>query len=370
MFLPRFHVPGPSSDGGISSGVVEEQVELIAGRRENIRLHSFTLTKTSFVFVLINLIVIELVLGAVVPGMVESTSIRSLKRDPAGLLAIVTTIRAVPGPSVAFVGDSQIYGSAVKDETLTIPGYFSALVGKDISVYNLGMKGYGPGECAYVADLLAGSGVDLVVYNFSLGWLTREEPVVVPDVDHLLQRDTVSWQAQRMSPLSRAKLFVRQRWKLLAHRNMIREQLFSMVGLGDPFAGPEDPELYLPWYDSHFDPGMIPVFGRFEVVTSNLEMLEAAVRRMTDSGITVFVFASPQNRALYEQFAGWDEEGTNAILSMVSSRVIAAGGLFADYTALVSPDLFSDSIHLLSEGHRRVAEALVHDIGHLIKRGY
>ncbi|MEW6244256.1 MAG: hypothetical protein AB1497_08350 [Bacillota bacterium] len=328
------------------------------------------LTRTTVVFVVVNLFVIELALGVTVPGMCTGSSVRSLKRDPAGLSAIVERIRVTSGPSVAFIGDSQMYGSAVKDEALTIPGYFSALVGEDISVYNLGMKGYGPGECAYVADLLAGSGVDLVIYNLSLGWLTREEPVVVPDIDHLLQTGTASWQAARtMSPLSKAKLFIRQRWKLLAHRNMIREQLFGMVGLRDPFSGPEDPELYLPWYDSHFDPGMIPVFGRFKVVPSNLEMLETAVRRMTDAGITVFVFTSPQNRALYEQFAGWDEDGTNSIISLVSLRVMAAGGLFADYTALVSPDLFSDSIHLLAEGHRQVAEALFYDIGHLIKKG-
>ncbi|MEW6524099.1 MAG: hypothetical protein AB1445_11150 [Bacillota bacterium] len=325
--------------------------------------------------VLANLVVIDVALRFFLPGLVHEAHIRALKQDPGGLLVSAAQVARAPGPKVVFLGDSQMYGSAVSDESLTIPGFYSRALGPGVQVYNLGMRGYGPREVLYLADVLAGSGVDLVIYNLSLGWFDPHGSAPVPDVDHLLplwgRPGSVVWdRVQRLPVLERAKLAVRQNWMLLAHRHLLRQLLLSSVGLADPFKSGGF-ELLLPWYQRQFDARVMPVFGRPVLESENpvLRELEMAVERLTRSGTSVFVYVSPQNRAMYQHYTGWDQDAVERSLLVVANSVAAAGGVFADYLELVEAEWFSDTIHLLAEGHRQVAARLLADTGHLLPQG-
>lgn len=318
------------------------------------------------------LLAVDVAVAALARAVAQGPDVRQLKRDPAGLLVMVESIRDNPGYTVAFIGDSQMYGPAVRDESQTVAGHFRGLVDTAtaaVCVYNLGMKGYGPGEVLYVADALADSGVDLVVYNLSLGWFDREQPVTVPAMDHLLPlggrpASALAPQVAALSAGRKLQLFTRQRWQLLAHRHLVRETLLGLAGISDPFLAREDPDLFRRWDQSHFPPGVFPVFGSFRITPDNpnLQVFATAVRRLTASGVRVFVYISPQNRALYEQLAEWDEPGHRANVELVQAVATAAGALFADYSQLLTAEHFSDSIHLFSAGHRELALRLRADI--------
>ncbi|PKM83136.1 MAG: hypothetical protein CVU89_03140 [Firmicutes bacterium HGW-Firmicutes-14] len=326
-------------------------------------------------------------------------SMRLVNQEFETLYALKEEIRKTEGFKVVFAGDSQTYGSAVKNGSETIPGHLERelrerMPGQKVKVFNFSFKGYGMSENFFIINSVLQDDVDLVIYNFSTGWLSREKTLEYDNVVQLSDsypghEDTfeklgINYSVSLREKLRyRAKLAVMRIWSLYLHRADIAKMIFGkpvrekITDLQMAVTNPEEAEikkaeeqrLYKQWYEKDWEKLLGDVdykIGKLNVNPYNPQMIfyRMILDELNKHEVPALIYNSPQNTAMLEKYYDFDEilfnNGLDAIHEVTEQQGEYVTHL--NFTRLVPDRHFSDTIHLNSDGNRLVAHELADNI--------
>ncbi|MCL4439411.1 MAG: hypothetical protein M1609_02110, partial [Firmicutes bacterium] len=322
--------------------------------------------------------------------------VRLVNEELATLQTMRNQIKTAKGFKILFLGDSAVYGSAVKDSSQTIAAYLEQELnrrwpGRQVKVFNFSFKGFGMSENYFLLNAAVDTDPDLVIYNVSTGWFNREKAFEHPNVALLTDRFFGSSQISKTGILphrstrdkiaDKLKQAVGRVWSFYQNRSAIttlilgkpvRAKLIEwQLALTNPAElqkqREEEAELYRPWYEKDwsvklgeagYKVGWVNLnSGNPQVIFYNqiLDLLAA-------KKFNAFFYTSPQNLTLLNRYDMLDRKAWKVSFAKLSSMTSRQGLHLADYTNIVGNRYFSDSIHLNALGNRQVAQHLALDI--------
>lgn len=357
----------------------------------------FRITSRSAIVTIVILLVLDLVVRSHWSALFRQPGkVRLVNSELESLQRMKHEIKKAKGYKIVFLGDSQTYGSAVKDSSKTIPAYLEqnlmkSFPDKQIKVFNYAFKGYGISENYFIINSLTDADVDLFIYNISTSWFNRnkvlEHPNVVllsdyyPDANKLAGlgiRDKRSYTDKLSNQVS---LLAGQVWSLYQNKSAItvmllgktvREKLTEwQLSLTNPKEAlkkqEEEKQLFLPWYLKDWDKKIGKekyVFGTVNLNNNNPQVFfyKSILNLLGKNKVNALFYNSPQNMKLIGKYYGIDEESwqqsKNDLKLITQNKNVA----YLDYTDLVPDSNFSDTIHLDSKGNELVAKQLAADI--------
>lgn len=326
----------------------------------------------------------------------EPGRVRLVNEELASLETMRSEFHAAKGCKILFLGDSAAYGSAVRDSAQTVPAYLEQELnrlwpGKDVKVFNFSFKGYGMSENYFILNSLADEHPDLVVYNVSVGWFSREKQFEHPNVlrlsdtyfdSRLLAETGVKTERSKRDKLTdKINSTVGKAWFFYQNRSAITTLLLGeslrtktdewLLALENPSQlakkRQEENELYLPWYKKDwsvklgkagYKVGHLNLSSRNPQVIFYNMMLDMLSRKK----VKAVFYTSPQNFTLLERYNMLDKAAWSSGIDNLHTITVSKGVYFADYSSLVNSRYFSDTVHLLAPGNKIVAGQLAHEI--------
>lgn len=351
------------------------------------------ITPRSLAVTVLTLVLIDVILRSYWAGLYQSPGqFRLPNSEVESILRLEEEVRSAKGYKIVFLGDSQAYGSSVKNSSDTTPAYLEQelrkmMPGKEIKVFNFAFKGMGFSENYFVLNTLIDEDVDLIVYNLSASWFNRtnkfDHPNVVDLADHLppnekLAKMGIEYKKGYKDKFSDELGFATGRiWNLYGTRAAISSSLLgksvreNLVELELRETNPaealkkeqEQQRLYQPWFTKDWNKILGKVnykFGRLDLASYNpqvvfYKMILESVNRNKESAV---FYNSPQNIAMLKKFYDMDkkewQKGLTGVKKMTNSRYVT----HLDYTSLVPDKYFTDAIHMDENGNRLVAQQL------------
>ena len=367
------------------------------------RPNSFlSINKRAFIFLLAGLLALHGITSIVISQKFSRPEGQRMPSDDLETIALwVDQVKKCSGYKVVILGDSVIHGQAVANGMETLPAYIAEelrerLPDRDVHVFNLGMPGGAPAEVYFMLDALAGSGVDLFIYNINMAWFARENTLDHPAVTrlkgapHAFDLPGLGIQPEESNRTPAEEWFaqhVLSHWQPYRYRILINYWLWGKPlrekiedakkdsRLLLPFAEeklPETLEMRSPWRQKDWNGKLDPNEGRvgaFYLTGENKQwvfyrmLLDAADRE----SIPLVLFITPRNYELLERYDMIDRPAYSKNLSVILSATGAAGFPVLDYDSSIPFETFSDIVHLLPEGNKILARQIALD---LFAKGY
>jgi len=360
------------------------------------------INKRVFIFLLAGLLALHGITAAVIAQKFSRPGGQRMPSDDLETIALwVDQVKQCSGYKVVILGDSVIHGQAVASGLETLPAYIAEelrqrLPDRDVHVFNLGMPGGAPAEVYFVLDALAGSGVDLFIYNINMAWFARENTLDHPavtrlkGVPHALDLTGLGIQTEELNHTPAEEWFaqhVLNYWQPYRYRILINYWLWGKplrekiedakkdIRLILPFAEeklPETIEMRRRWYEKDWEGKLDPDEGRvgaFYLTGENKQwvfyrmLLDTAGRE----SIPLVLFITPRNYELLERYDMIDRPAYSKNLSIVLDAASSAGFPVLDYGSSIPYENFSDIVHLLPEGNKILANKITLD---LFDQGY
>ncbi len=360
-------------------------------------LEYIRITPRTLVVILILLLLVDGAVRSYQTGLFrEPGRVRLVNEELATLQTLSKEVKSAKGYKILFLGDSAVYGSAVKDSSQTIPAYLEQELnrqwpGRQVKVFNVSFKGFGMSENYFLLNSLADADLDLVVYNVSTGWFSRKKTLEHPNVMRLAeeyfgqaqvnQTGLKTRRSRKEQIADKVNRAVGTVWSLYQNRSSITVRL-----LGKPLRAKltewqlavtnpaelarrqqEEAELFRPWGEKDWS----ATLGRlgYKIGWLNLQPDNPQVifyRLILDllaaKRLPALFYASPQNLPLLKKYHLFDQPRWAYSMQKLRSLTVRQGVYFADYTNLVADRCFSDTVHLNAEGNQLVARQLAKDI--------
>lgn len=351
------------------------------------------ITPRSLFITLLTLVLADLICRSYWTGLYQSpANVRLVNTEVETIRRLEEKVRSVKGYKIVFLGDSQAYGSSVKNGYETVPAYLEQelrrlMPDKDIKIFNFAFKGMGISENYFVLNSLVDEDVDLIIYNLSTSWFNRTPKFDHPNVINLSEKLPVNEKLVKMGIQSnrdnKDKLsdeigFATGRvWSLYGTRaaiassilgKSVRENLLELeLRATNPKEAlkkeQEQQMLYEPWYSKDWDKilGRLNYkFGRIDLAPYNPQVVfyKMILETINRSKVNALFYNSPQNIAMLEKFYDMDKKewqrGLTGIKKMTKSQYVT----HLDYSHLVPEQNFTDAIHMDKNGNRLVAQQL------------
>lgn len=361
-----------------------------------------SINKRVFIFLLAGLLALHGITLILISQKFSRPEGRRMPSDDLETIALwVDQVKKCSGYKVVILGDSVIHGQAVASGLETLPAYLAGelrerLPDRDVHVFNLGMPGGAPAEVYFMLDALAGSGVDLFIYNLNMAWFARGNTLDHPAVTrlkgapHAFDLPGLGIQPQESNRTPAEEWFAQHllsHWQPYRYRILINYWLWGKplrdkiedaqkdLRLLLPFAEeklPETLEMRSPWYEKDWNGKLDPNEGRlgaFYLTGENKQwvfykmLLDTANRE----SMPLVLFITPRNYELLERYDMVDRPAYSKNLSVLLSATGAAGFPVLDYDSSIPFETFSDIVHLLPEGNKILARQIALD---LFEKGY
>jgi len=321
---------------------------------------------------------------------------RLLNQEPATLRALRDEVNSAEGYKILFLGDSAVYGSAVKEPAQTIPAYLeqelnNSLTGRQVKVFNFAFKGYGMSENYFILNSLADAGIDLVVYNVSTGWFNREKVLEHTNVlllgsefyrpDLIAKTGVATSTDQRKKFDNQVDQVLGQIWKLYRTRSAITTLILGkplrgvltdwQLALTDPAVlsrrNKEEAKIFQPWDQKDWSEDMMKMDYKIGTVNLNggnpqVIFYNLILDLLSAKRITGLCYTSPQNFLMLSRYNKLDRKAWDTSLVRLRSITQRPGIVYTDYSNLVPDSYFTDTIHLNGPGNLMVAKQLARDI--------
>lgn len=351
------------------------------------------ITPRSLVITMLVLVSVDIIIRSYWTGLYQTPgSVRLVNTEVELLRRFEEQVRNIKGYKIVFLGDSQAYGSSVKNGHETVPAYLEQelrrlMPDKGVKVFNFAFKGMGVSENYFILNTLIDEDVDLIVYNLSASWFNRTKNFDHPNIINLSENLPANEKLAKMGINSNRDYkdkmsdeigFATGRvWSLYGNRtpiassilgNSVRENLIELelrvTNPGEALKKEQEQQrLYQPWYTKDWNKILGKVnykFGRIELNPYNpqvifYKMILDSVKR---NKVNAVFYNSPQNVAMLEKVYDMDksewQKGLAGIENMTKSRYVR----HLDYTNLVPDKYFTDAIHMDKYGNRLVAQQL------------
>lgn len=351
------------------------------------------ITPRSLAITLLILFLIDLILRSYWVGLYQSPgSMRLVNTEVESLRRLEDELRSAKGYKIVFLGDSQAYGSSVKNSSETVPAYLEQelrklMPGKEVKIFNFAFKGMGFSENYFVLNTLINEDVDLIVYNLSTSWFNRtnnfDHPNVVNLSENLSENEKLTRMGIKSTRSNKDKfsdeigLTIGRVWNLYGNRaaitssimgKSVRENLskFELMATKPEEALKKEQKqqwLYQPWYTKDWNKILGKInykFGRLDLNPYNPQMIfyKMILDSVNRSQVKAVFYDSPQNIPMLEKYYDMDkkewQKGLTGIKNMTKSQYVT----HLDYTSLVPDKFFTDAIHMDKQGNRLVAQRL------------
>lgn len=360
-------------------------------------LNYIRITPRSLAVTVVLLVLLDLIIRFYWIGLYQTPGrVRLVNDEVESLLRIERELQKAKGYKIVFLGDSQAYGSSVKNPSETIPAYLEQelrrqMPDKEIRVFNFAFKGMGISENYFIINTLLDNDVDLFVYNLSTSWFNRtknfDHPNVIKLTDNLPAEKKLAKMGIKDDRVFKDKLsdkiglLVARYWSLYENRSAITTMILGksvrekITDLQTKLTNPEDAQkkeleeqrLYQPWYTKDWKAILGKVNYKFGTINLNPYNPQVIFYKMILESINankkpVVLYNSPQNITMLEKFYDMDEKewekNSAQIKKMTKNRYVT----HFDYTYLVPDKYFTDAIHMDKTGNRIVAKQLADDI--------
>jgi len=362
-------------------------------------LNYFRITTKSSLLTISLLLILDLGLRLYWANLYQQPgSVRLVNSEIESLQTMINEIKKAEGYKIVFLGDSQTYGSAVKDSSNTIPAYLERDLAKlfpdkQIKIFNLAFKGYGISENYFILNSLINDGVDvdLIIYNISTSWFNRNE---ILEHQNVVELSDYHLEAAKLDDLkikydrsfrekfsAQVNLQVGNVWSLYQNRSAItgillgksfREKLTDWeLKLINPKEAlkrqKEEKDLYQPWFSKDWDSKIGKTnytFGTVNTNNSNPQIIfyKMILNLLSDHEMNAIFYNSPQNTKMIDKYYGIDQEAWNKSLKNLKAITKNNYITYLDYTNSVPDSYFSDTVHLNSRGNELLAKQLEKDI--------
>ncbi|MGE5398122.1 MAG: hypothetical protein ACM3MK_11405 [Chitinophagales bacterium] len=347
------------------------------------------------ILVLLLLVVFDLLLRVLIPEYINQ-DVRRLPADNNNIIGLwKDELARCNDYKVVFIGDSVVFGGGVREESQTLPSYFSQYLktnypDKNIKVFNFSQAGCTPADTYQILRYISDARPDLVIYDGNLGWFDKprimEHPYLIqlnpasmtPRFQRILgmqppsqgMESTVTRYISNFWMLYRARVFLDYWWL----GQPPKEKMKLVVQYGTPkylLRGanewtPEKTELYKNWTQKDLDSlrGKKVKLGYFKVSSQNPQwmMYEELMLLAEKDNIPMVMFFPPRNRVLMTKYNLLDEPGFNHTQQQMAQLAEKHGVTVLDYTWDIDSKNFVDSLHLDARGNRDLARLLSTDL--------
>ncbi len=360
-------------------------------------LNYIRITPSSMVVIIVLLLLLDLFIRSYWAGLYQTPgSIRLVNTEVESLIRLERELKEAEGYKIVFLGDSQAYGSSVKNSSETVPAYLEQdlrrqMPDKNIKVFNFSFKGMGISENYFIINALLDKDVDLFVYNLSTSWFNRNEtfdhPNVIRLTDNLPEEEKLNRMGikdertfkDRLS--DKLNLTVSRYWGLYENRAVITTMLLgksvrekiteSQIKLTNPKKALKDEKakqrLYQPWNTKDWKAILGKVnykFGQVNLNPYNRQMIfyTMLLQDIQRNKIPAMFYNSPQNIDMLETVYGMDKKEWLKNSAQIKKMTNKGYITHLDYTYLVPGRYFTDAIHMDKNGNKIVAQQLAKDI--------
>lgn len=307
--------------------------------------------------------------------------------DLGSLEAVFDRIAGASGVVVVCIGDSEMYGSSTSVDK-TIPSYLGRELrcrhpGKQITVFNVGIKGLKPSEAYFLVRKLATLPVSALIYNVSGGWFTSTEGVKYTDVVTLAGAQSEAARCGVKLPAQTWEDILGQQvarfWSFYRYKQVVSRDL---IGLRDKIQGTADRlENPVKWEAAKRREARLPLNWRLKpellqatgpkqkLATLNLtpknrelQLYQRLIDTWQQTGRPAVFYLTPANWDYLAQKYNLNKPDLRADQLKLLKAAADKGITGVDYTHLVNDSLFTDDIHLQAPGNEQVAKALARQL--------
>lgn len=355
------------------------------------------ITPRSIVITIVLLILLDLVIRSYWSGLYQTPgSVRLVNDQVESLISLQSKLQKAEGYKIVFLGDSQAYGSSVKNPSETVPAYLEQYLRrqmpeKNIKVFNFAFKGMGISENYFVINTLLNKDVDLFIYNLSTSWFNRtklfDHPNVIRLPDNLPEDKKLSKMGIKDDRTfkdllsDKLNLSVSNFWALYENRaaittmilgKSVREKTLELqIRLTNPEEAlkkeQKEQRLYQPWYTKDWRAILGKVnykFGQINLDPYNKQVVfyKMILEDINRNKVYAVFYNSPQNIEMLEKFYDMDNKQWQIKSAQIKQMTDKGYVTHLDYTYLVPGRFFTDAIHMDKNGNRMVARQLAEDV--------
>lgn len=319
-----------------------------------------------WIIVIVLFIVLDLILRNFLYLTVNENNLRPVKKDILSIDLIADKIHHDKKSKIAFLGDSQMYGSAVSTESETVPGHLRDLLNTDsLHVYNLGGKGYGPGEVYYQLQHLKNEKFNVIIYNVSLGWLDRSNLTELIGIGALNGVSPLEANDRQRDMWEYSRDITHDLWYLRGHRYYLGDLVKGELGLAIP-ADLELKKTYNKWSKEQIVKKLKNTNYTTKIINQeNLKMLDEVFNQLdayTARGTRVIIYISPQNIELFDKANLWNQSFVSRNITLVKDLTVKHKFDFYNNINIIPGKYFVDTIHMDNQGNDLLAHSLFKDL--------
>lgn len=323
-------------------------------------------------------------------------SVRLVNDQVESLIRLERELQKAEGFKIVFLGDSQSFGSSVKNSSETVPAYLEQelrqqMPDKNVKVFNFAFKGMGISENYFIINTLLDKDVDLIVYNLSTSWFNRKKIFDHPNVIRLTENLPAEKKLEKMGikdertdkdRLSdKIDLSVSRLWGLYDNRAAITTMVLGksvrekVVELETKLTNPEkaqkkeqeEQRLYQSWYTKDWKTILAKVnykFGHINLNPNNRHVMlyNMILNDINRKKVPAVFYSSPQNIVMLEKFYDMDRKAWQKNSALIKKMTDKGYVVHLDYTYLVPDRHFTDAIHMDKNGNKITAQKLAKDI--------
>lgn len=290
------------------------------------------------------------------------------------LKALIDQVNDDHSPKIILTGDSIIQGGGVGSGEESIAYFLQQELQQDRSpykVYNLGISGAAPADVYYILKSLQLSDKDIVVYDLNIGHYAKGKkaityPAITAKLSEKYHHGQPIHSLLGISPDSledRLQHRVAQWWKFYAYREVVKS-LYQEKWFGHAQAQPKvnlDPWFKTDWTEKTKNAAKRGVVD-INVGNVNLKFTKFLIEAASEQGARVFVFNIPLNQEMMAKYQMIDRMQYDKNLDSLVQFVTNQGAVYQDYELLIPSPHFTDSLHPMAEGNRRLAGQLHQDL--------
>ncbi|AVX29902.1 hypothetical protein CTH_0293 [Carboxydocella thermautotrophica] len=321
--------------------------------------------------------------------LLEKQDWRVNNPDLGSIRVVLDRLPRAPGLVVVCLGDSEMYGSSTPADR-TIPAYLARSLrekfpGQKITVINLGIKGLKPAEAYFLVRQLKKMPVDILVYNISRGWFAEKGGVRFQDVLRLPgNAEAARNLGIKVAETSREEQLgekVAAVWSFYRYRQVVARDFLHLSDLVQGTAErSQAPQQWQqkqqqqagqgrPWQEKKevLLKGAGGQLASLNLTTANLEwrLYLELLREWENAGRPALVYATPANMELLKQKYKIDVQRWEKEKQQILAAARRHNCRSLDYSQLIESNWFTDEIHLMAEGNRKVAEHLAQELASL-----
>lgn len=271
---------------------------------------------------------------------------RLLSDDPAEIMRRIEQLNESDGFNIVFLGDSIVYGDGTRDEGKTIPALLKKKLartglGQVVNVFNFTLPSAGPADVYLITRELANAKVDLLIYDFNVGWLERETTLEHPVLLNLSQN----------KDLNPEDFHVYNMDQVVVNNYNIYEEDENLTDLATPWTEKD--------WNGVFNPAEYGKFGKLHPEWSEQwKYVGSMISLLWENNINSLFFTNPRNFELLEKYDDIDFEAYFSSMQDILSYIEGSGITILNLDYVVPSEQFADVVHLLPGGEEIVSDNL------------